>query len=116
MLEMVKQWERASGQALARLSDDACLLMVDPVSMAIADKIDHHAPQSTLVHITAAMTAGATGTIMTNPLWVVKTRFMVCPLFLSLYSPGPVLHFPPFQTKAKPTIRYDVMVPPLVLS
>lgn len=26
------------------------------------------------------MTAGATGTISTNPLWVVKTRFMVCPL------------------------------------
>jgi hypothetical protein len=44
-----------------------------------ADSTDHQAPQSTLVHITAAMTAGATGTIMTNPLWVVKTRFMVCP-------------------------------------
>ncbi|WVQ85796.1 hypothetical protein IAT38_007964 [Cryptococcus sp. DSM 104549] len=28
------------------------------------------------VHIIAAMTAGATGTCMTNPLWVVKTRFM----------------------------------------
>jgi hypothetical protein len=29
------------------------------------------------VHILAAMTAGATGTIATNPLWVIKTRFMV---------------------------------------
>lgn len=29
------------------------------------------------VHILAAMTAGATGTILTNPLWVIKTRFMV---------------------------------------
>ncbi|WWD20741.1 hypothetical protein CI109_105217 [Kwoniella shandongensis] len=31
---------------------------------------------TSVVHIIAAMTAGATGTIMTNPLWVVKTRFM----------------------------------------
>lgn len=30
-----------------------------------------------ITHIIAAMTAGATGTIITNPLWVVKTRFMV---------------------------------------
>lgn len=29
-----------------------------------------------VTHIVAAMTAGATGTIITNPLWVLKTRFM----------------------------------------
>ena len=29
------------------------------------------------VHIIAAMTAGATGTIVTNPLWLIRTRFMV---------------------------------------
>ncbi|KAK4703786.1 hypothetical protein P7C70_g2428, partial [Phenoliferia sp. Uapishka_3] len=29
-----------------------------------------------IAHIVAAMTAGATGTILTNPLWVIKTRFM----------------------------------------
>lgn len=30
-----------------------------------------------LAHIISAMLAGASGTILTNPLWVVKTRFMV---------------------------------------
>jgi solute carrier family 25 folate transporter 32 len=39
-----------------------------------------------LVHILAAMTAGATGTIATNPLWVIKTRFMVRGLLVSLQT------------------------------
>lgn len=29
------------------------------------------------LHILSAMTAGATSTLCTNPLWVIKTRFMV---------------------------------------
>jgi hypothetical protein len=29
------------------------------------------------IHILSAMVAGATSTICTNPLWVIKTRFMV---------------------------------------
>jgi solute carrier family 25 (mitochondrial folate transporter), member 32 len=29
------------------------------------------------LHLLSAMTAGATSTICTNPLWVIKTRFMV---------------------------------------
>ena len=29
------------------------------------------------LHILSAMTAGAASTICTNPLWVIKTRFMV---------------------------------------
>jgi len=34
------------------------------------------------LHILSAMTAGATSTICTNPLWVIKTRFMVRSPFL----------------------------------
>lgn len=37
----------------------------------------HPGAETALLHVVAAMTAGATGTILTNPLWVVKTRFMV---------------------------------------
>lgn len=37
-------------------------------------------PDDPIAHIVAAMTAGATGTMLTNPLWVIKTRFMVSPL------------------------------------
>ena len=33
------------------------------------------------LHILSAMTAGATSTICTNPLWVIKTRFMVRKFF-----------------------------------
>ncbi|KAL7342835.1 mitochondrial carrier domain-containing protein [Rhodotorula toruloides] len=33
-------------------------------------------PDDPVAHILSAMTAGASGTILTNPLWVVKTRFM----------------------------------------
>ena len=39
------------------------------------------------LHILSAMTAGATSTICTNPLWVIKTRFMV-------------RHFPLFDSRA----------------
>ena len=34
------------------------------------------------LHIMSAMTAGAASSICTNPLWVIKTRFMVCVSFL----------------------------------
>lgn len=30
-----------------------------------------------LLHIVSAMSAGALATSLTNPLWVIKTRFMV---------------------------------------
>ena len=38
----------------------------------------HSEAETTIIHVCAATAAGATGTMTTNPLWVVKTRFMVC--------------------------------------
>jgi len=37
-------------------------------------------PNAWSTHVLASMTAGATGTVLTSPLWVVKTRFMTQPL------------------------------------
>lgn len=36
------------------------------------------ADKAWLVHIASAMSAGATSSCMTNPLWLIKTRLMVC--------------------------------------
>lgn len=36
------------------------------------------------LHILSAMTAGAASTICTNPLWVIKTRFMVRCIYFTL--------------------------------
>ncbi|KAJ1303145.1 hypothetical protein OPQ81_011346 [Rhizoctonia solani] len=41
--------------------------------------------QAWATHIIAAMTAGASGTIATSPLWVIKTRFMTQPQEESQY-------------------------------
>lgn len=40
-------------------------------------------------HVFAASMAGATGTVLTNPLWVVKTRFMVRDFNTTVLTPGP---------------------------
>lgn len=56
---------------------------------------------SPMTHITAAMTAGATGTIVTNPLWVIKTRFMV-----RLHSLCLLAHSPQTQEASAADPRY----------
>lgn len=41
------------------------------------------------LHLFSAMAAGATSTLCTNPLWVIKTRFMVrTPFLFNVESPG----------------------------
>lgn len=65
-----------------------------------------------MLHIGAAMAAGATGTIVTNPIWVIKTRFMVCyqlQQYLSrLDSSFLHVHFaqtqPPHETRYRHTL------------
>ena len=37
------------------------------------------------LHILSAMTAGAASTMATNPLWVIKTRFMVSPASVPVF-------------------------------
>lgn len=37
------------------------------------------------LHILSAMAAGATSTICTNPLWFIKTRFMVSLMFACIF-------------------------------
>jgi hypothetical protein len=67
----------------------------DPLSMTGSDGKDHWG-----VHIVAAMTAGATGTIVTNPLWLIRTRFMVSlPIHCILVSKlTPICRLKPHQS------------------
>ncbi|KAF9517239.1 hypothetical protein BS47DRAFT_1339991 [Hydnum rufescens UP504] len=50
------------------------------VSYGDEDIESHSVRESMSVHVSAAMAAGATSTIISNPLWVIKTRFMTQPL------------------------------------
>lgn len=58
------------------------------------------------LHILSAMTAGAMSTICTNPLWVIKTRFMVCGLFCFLIVEHGLSVSFDFQTQGKGEVRY----------
>ena len=55
------------------------------------------------LHILSAMTAGGASTICTNPLWVIKTRFMVRKFFV-LSGVFSHLYWP--QTQLKGEVRY----------
>ena len=46
------------------------------MSFHLINTLGHH-ESNLFVYIVAAMSAGATSTTITNPLWVIKTRFMV---------------------------------------
>ncbi|KNZ49226.1 hypothetical protein VP01_513g3 [Puccinia sorghi] len=48
----------------------------DAAKAKLADSRPNH-QEDAVAHVLAAMTAGATSTIATNPLWLIKTRFMV---------------------------------------
>ncbi|KAA1133750.1 Guanosine-diphosphatase [Puccinia graminis f. sp. tritici] len=47
----------------------------DAAKAKLADSRPNH-QEDVVAHVLAAMTAGATSTIATNPLWLIKTRFM----------------------------------------
>ena len=66
----------------------------------------------TVSHIMAAMMAGGSATMMTNPLWVVKTRFMVSDSCCFCFSPertrnmglrGEAVPTVPFFSGCRPT-------------
>lgn len=57
------------------------------------------------LHIFSAMAAGACSTIATNPLWVIKTRFMVCAQASLREGSSEILSRPSPETKVAIDIR-----------
>jgi solute carrier family 25 folate transporter 32 len=74
---------------------------------------EHHVQDSWSVHIIAAMLAGATGTVCTHPLWVIKTRFMTQPLGEPRYQHTIDAFFTIYRTEG-PKAFYRGMVPSLL--
>ena len=59
------------------------------------------------LHLFSAMAAGATSTLCTNPLWVIKTRFMVR---ASSYPLGPN-DDPYLRARRNPEMNSDTSIP-----
>jgi len=59
------------------VSGESVMLLHGGLLADVVPGVAQSEAETTALHIFAAMSAGATGTLLTNPLWVVKTRFMV---------------------------------------
>lgn len=59
------------------VSGESVMLLHGGLLADVGPGVAQSEAETTALHVFAAMSAGATGTLLTNPLWVVKTRFMV---------------------------------------
>jgi len=74
---------------------------------------EHHVQDPWAVHLLAAMAGGATGTVCTHPLWVIKTRFMTQPPTETRYRHTVDAFLTIYRTEG-PRAFYRGMVPSLL--